>query len=614
MSDYQVRVEWVKTLKELFSYIEANSELELTTSQHHFRNHFLLIDTAWASSRECFFAGWPSEVKTIGSKKFCTSPLNIKSDYQSGGCRPGQLQCQPLLFGKNICVRFNSPAEKSSAFAKCEEQFRNQKKDHSFLKELTAQEANDLQNLSVLAHKVCEEGSVGIQHGSGMCKKLMSQFKDGMLSIARSQNREIASIKFPPSPREVKAQVLPHRHGEECPPEHLEVLNPQALLSLTSARDLSIDHLYETFKKDFQKSAHCEPQNVLHDPRMANSLLMKELIYELGFLDYVSSNDKWNEEKLNGLLSKFHVQSDVAIEAKKLFQTMGQSPQEKTKEIKRIVLQDYANNAMVRNSELSGEIAKVLAKNHIFKESGGKIECPFMSKDAFSKAFKGMQKVKSQSGVKNKDLLTIVDYTQPSNNRRLYVLDLKNNKVMHNTWVAHGGGGNNVFGSDGIGGSPGMSNRSGSNQSSDGFVVASTPSYGSRFGNNLILNGVDRNNGNMRARAVIMHGWDSPGEEFVNGLSRFRGDKPIDVQTNLERLTSHSSKEEVDRVIADVRSSTFVDKILRPTEGCLGVPRVRMPHLDPKSRNKPVIDVLREDLAQTVIFNYSGPAMKSTYF
>src|SRR5690606_2804016 len=163
-----------------------------------------------------------------------------------------------------------------------------------------------------------------------------------------------------------------------------------------------------------------------------------------------------------------------------------------------------------------------------------------------------------------------------------YVLDLASNKVMHNTWVAHGGGGSNVFGSDGLGGSPSMSNRNGSNQSSDGFVVAGAPSYGSRFGNNLILNGVDRNNGNMKARAVIMHGWDSPGEEFVNGLSRYRGAKPEDVQAQLKSLSSRSSKEEVDRVISNVRSATFVDKILRPTEGCLGVPRVSMPHLDPK--------------------------------
>jgi len=619
---FEERVAWVKSLKELMLEIESKSEFEVTESQRLFKEKFTLIEKAWAQSEECFFAGWPSIIKKVGNKKFCTSPLNAKLNYQNGNCQSGELQCQPLLFGKNVCVAFSSPLDKSLAFSKCESKFKKEKKNYDFLRNLSAQEANDLQNLSVLAHKVCEEGSVGIQEGSGMCKKLMEKFDDGIHSIAMSQRKEspIASINRP-QPQRVTPQTLnvspqprnrplpvreAHTHDEDCPPEHLQVLRPHSLSSLMSSQDAALEEMYHNLKNDFQNSPHCQPENVLHDPSIPNSLLFKEMIYDLGFLDYLTATDSWGESRLKDVLDKYKVSSPAQNEVKSLFTKLGSNGDQVKKEIKRIILQDYSRNASQRNKSLSEELKALLVKNHIFSEKDGEVECPFMSKDSFFKAVKGMQKVKNLSGVKNKNLLTVVDYTQPSNNRRLYVVDLESNKILHNTWVAHGGGGNNVFGSDGLGGSPTMSNRSGSNQSSDGFVVAGSPSYGSRFGNNLILNGVDSNNGNMRARAVIMHGWDSPGEEFATG-------KPKDVRTSFDRLNAHSSVQEFKRSLSEMKSATFVDRILRPTEGCLGVPRVKMTHLDSKRRDKSMIDVLREDLAGTVIFNYSGSGMKSKF-
>lgn len=615
--DYKERVEWVKTLKDLFLETERNSEIDQTVTQIQFIKQFKLINKAWAASAECFFAGWPSEVRRAGGKTFCTSPLNAKLDYQAGNCKSGELQCQPLLFGKNICVNFKTPADKSMALAKCDQKFKEQKRDHSFLKELTPQEANDLQNLSILAHKVCEEGSVGIQKNTGMCKKLISKFDDGMLSIARSQKREIASTQVPIEPirRTASAQAKEaHEHDEDCPTDHLEVFKKDGIKDVLSVGDANLELMYENLKKDFQNSPHCQAENVLHRPDIPNTLLINKMSYELGFLDYVTRPEKWNQDKLQALMNEYGVSASVQRESLSFFSRFSQNPQGSAKEIKRIILQDYAINASKRNIEKRDEIKKLLVQKHIFKESNGQIECPFMSKDSFLKAIKGMQNLKKKRSVKKDNLLTVVDYTQPSNERRLFVIDLEKNKIVHNTWVAHGGGGDNVFGADGLGGSPTMSNRPGSNQSSEGFIIAGTPSYGNRFGNNLILNGVDRNNTNMKSRAVIMHGWDSPGEEFVNGLVRSRGARPVDVSSNLTRLNSSSSKEEVDQVIADLKSATFVDKILRPTEGCLGVPRVNMSHLDPKRREKSMIDVLREDLAGTVIFNYSGEKMKSNYF
>ncbi|MCD6039712.1 MAG: hypothetical protein K0S27_1112 [Gammaproteobacteria bacterium] len=41
-------------------------------------------------------------------------------------------------------------------------------------------------------------------------------------------------------------------------------------------------------------------------------------------------------------------------------------------------------------------------------------------------------------GLDQKQLLTVIDYSKPSNERRLWVIDVKNTKVLFNTWVAHG--------------------------------------------------------------------------------------------------------------------------------------------------------------------------------
>lgn len=616
--DYQKRVEWVLVLKDLFIEIEKHSPQDLTTYQKEFKNNFSFIENAWASSKDCFFAGWPSEVRGSAGKKFCTSPLNLQSGYQQGSCSKGELQCQPLLFGKDICVNFKTPQDKSSAFSKCDEKFKAAGKDHSFLKSLSPQEANDLQNLSVSAHKVCEEGSIGIQKGTGMCKKLMEKFDDGMLSIARSQvkvsenNARPALLRGKPMTQELSAipkkQETRHQHDEDCPTEHLNPINPQVAKNFSQANESLLEDSYEKLKQSFMNSEFCKPENVLYTPDKPNALLLNQMIADLSFLDQVRTPERWHQTRFQELLQKYKVSGNTEVTALRLFSINSMQ------EVKRVLLQDYTQNAKAKNTALKDEIGKELVRKNIFKTSKtGKPECPFMSKDSYLKAIKGMQKVKGLSGVSNSGLLTIVDYTRPSHERRLFVIDLNQNKVMHNTWVAHGGGGNNVFGTDGKGGSPTMSNSSGSNQSSDGFVVAGAPSYGSRFGNNLILNGVDRNNSNMRSRAVIMHGWDSPGEQMVNGLKGYNGSSS-DIGREISSLSHTTSKETFNRILQNARQAAFVDNFLRPTEGCLGVPNVSMPHLDPKGRNQSVIDVLRQDLKGSVIFNYSGPSMQSKYF
>src|SRR5260221_14753241 len=43
-----------------------------------------------------------------------------------------------------------------------------------------------------------------------------------------------------------------------------------------------------------------------------------------------------------------------------------------------------------------------------------------------------------KKGLDPKQLLTIIDYSKPSYEKRLFVYDFKNNKTLFKTWVAHG--------------------------------------------------------------------------------------------------------------------------------------------------------------------------------
>ena len=53
-----------------------------------------------------------------------------------------------------------------------------------------------------------------------------------------------------------------------------------------------------------------------------------------------------------------------------------------------------------------------------------------LNKQAFFNAYKGYQYLLSKNKIADKDLLSICDYSQPSSQKRLYVIDLKNNSLL----------------------------------------------------------------------------------------------------------------------------------------------------------------------------------------
>jgi hypothetical protein len=95
--------------------------------------------------------------------------------------------------------------------------------------------------------------------------------------------------------------------------------------------------------------------------------------------------------------------------------------------------------------------------------------------------------------------LTIIDYSRPSLEPRLWVLDLRTRELLYEELVSHGrGSGGNI--------PTRFSNTPDSHQTSLGLFVTDT-TYVGRNGYSLRMDGLDRGfNDHARARAIVMHG------------------------------------------------------------------------------------------------------------
>jgi len=137
-----------------------------------------------------------------------------------------------------------------------------------------------------------------------------------------------------------------------------------------------------------------------------------------------------------------------------------------------------------------------------------------LSRDVFDLALKGMKKLDSIGKLQNINLLTIVDYSQSSKSKRLYVIDLKDKKLLFNTYVAHGRNTGEEYAQY-------FSNIEGSLKSSLGFYVTEEPLVGSHTGYSLMISGVEKGfNDNACKREIIIHSADYATEGFIKQYGR----------------------------------------------------------------------------------------------
>jgi hypothetical protein len=129
----------------------------------------LIISDAFAGEKySCIYGGWPSHLSSGG----CIRPTST-ARYSAGPCSSQELQCNPALFGGELCIPFSNSAERNSAYANCEKKF---KASGRTLKDVVDQVSDeDFQNSMEAVAEVCHNPKLK-QSTSGMCQSLKNKF------------------------------------------------------------------------------------------------------------------------------------------------------------------------------------------------------------------------------------------------------------------------------------------------------------------------------------------------------------------------------------------------------------------------------------------------------
>ena len=116
-----------------------------------------------------------------------------------------------------------------------------------------------------------------------------------------------------------------------------------------------------------------------------------------------------------------------------------------------------------------------------------------ISYNVFNKAYNDFLAKKSR-----KSFFTVIDYSRPSTSKRFAIIDVKNEKLLYNTYVSHGTRSGGLYARK-------FSNVVDSRQTSLGVYKTAETYYG-KHGYSLKLDGLSRTNNKARKRYIVVHG------------------------------------------------------------------------------------------------------------
>jgi hypothetical protein len=131
----------------------------------------------------------------------------------------------------------------------------------------------------------------------------------------------------------------------------------------------------------------------------------------------------------------------------------------------------------------------------------------------FLEAYDGYLTFRRNGQIEKTDVITIIDFDKSSKEKRFFVVDIEERKILVNSYVAHGqktGGLDAKY----------FSNNLNSHQSSLGFYLTDKTYYG-KHGLSLRLDGLDKGiNDNARKRNIVVHSADYVSEDFIAKYNR----------------------------------------------------------------------------------------------
>lgn len=129
------------------------------------------------------------------------------------------------------------------------------------------------------------------------------------------------------------------------------------------------------------------------------------------------------------------------------------------------------------------------------------------------KAIKGCLKLYNKNEIEKPEIISIIDFSKSANRERLFIVDIKNKKLLFKELVAHGT-------KTGVEYAKYFSNKKYSNQSSMGFYVTGH-TYIGKNGFSLKLHGKEKTfNSNAFERGVVVHGANYVSEKFIQKNGR----------------------------------------------------------------------------------------------
>ncbi len=136
------------------------------------------------------------------------------------------------------------------------------------------------------------------------------------------------------------------------------------------------------------------------------------------------------------------------------------------------------------------------------------LEAEGLSRDAFFKAWKGYHRLLKKGILLREDIITIADFSKPSSEERLFIIDLCSQQILHKSLVAHGKNSGYLYAQH-------FSNKPETHKSSLGFYLTMS-TYEGEHGVSLRLKGLEKNiNDKAYDRAIVMHGAPYVSQEFM---------------------------------------------------------------------------------------------------
>ena len=161
-----------------------------------------------------------------------------------------------------------------------------------------------------------------------------------------------------------------------------------------------------------------------------------------------------------------------------------------------------------------------------------------VSFSCFNNAMHGLEKIENLEFFNNSNdnLLVIVDYTKPSTEERLFVIDLRKKQLLISSLVTHGRGTGGLYATN-------FSNKNNSYSTSSGFYLTGNI-YNGKHGESLVLYGLEKDkNDNAQKRTIVMHQAYYANKSFAKKYGRLGRSKgclalPTDLNSKIINLIS----------------------------------------------------------------------------